>query len=210
MNERDPESSMRKPLLAIAAAACILVALIWTQSGTSVDRSLTSEPQYTAGGSETCRECHGSEKDKLLAARAHGDPNILHSPYAEKGCESCHGPASLHVSRARGGAGFPALLSFGDRNTRPEQTAACLNCHANDMGKRKGIDWPGSPHDTPRMTCVSCHRIHAAEDAVSNRDGQLTVCARCHRKTVAEHRESVRRFDRLKCSACHKVHRAGN
>ena len=167
------------------------------------------DAQFTATGTESCLRCHSGERMTLMGETAHGDADDPHAPYAQQGCESCHGPGSLHVSRARGGAGFPALLRFGDKSTRPQQTAACLNCHAEDMGATEGMEWTGSAHDTPRITCVSCHQLHTADNPLIEAKTQTKNCAGCHEDEIAAHprfEDKGIAFDKLMCSDCHDVH----
>jgi DmsE family decaheme c-type cytochrome len=166
-------------------------------------------PQYTSGGTESCLRCHGAATITLMGDTAHGNTANPHTPYAQHGCEACHGPGSLHVSRARGGAGFPALLRFGDRQTRSQQTAACLNCHGKDMGELAGMEWTGSLHDTSRMTCVSCHTLHTTENTLADARQQTDNCNKCHAEQIAAHPRFEDKgivFDRLTCSDCHDVH----
>lgn len=201
---------MRIRLVIVFAAGCALALLLLTQFDFRIAEPEPVEAGFTEGGTEACLKCHGGETMTMIAATAHGDKNNPYTPYAQQGCESCHGPGSLHVSRARGGTGFPALLRFGDRNTRPEQTAACLDCHGKQMGKTGAMKWAGSPHDTPRITCVSCHSIHTTDDPLAEREGQVRVCSRCHARDVSAHPVTGAKFDRLKCSACHDVHVAAS
>jgi DmsE family decaheme c-type cytochrome len=168
-----------------------------------------AEAQYTQDGSEGCLSCHGADRMTLIAATPHGDTNNPDAPFALQGCESCHGPGSLHVSRARGGTGLPALLRFGDRTTRTQQTAACLECHAQDMGGTKGMKWAGSLHDTPRITCVTCHVVHAEENSLADQSKQTAKCARCHKEKITNHKgfgQAGSRFEKLSCYDCHDVH----
>ena len=169
----------------------------------------TSDAQFTAEGSERCLNCHGGDRIALIAESAHGNLDNPNTPFAQKGCESCHGPGSLHVSRARGGAGFPPLPAFEDDGTLRQETQVCIDCHANDMGELAGMQWVGSVHDTDGVTCVSCHESHVVGNALTERKQQLENCAGCHKAQIAAHNRFENRgivFDRLSCYDCHDVH----
>ena len=132
-----------------------------------------------------------------------------HTPVANQGCESCHGPGSLHVSRAAGGAGFPPLLRFNDQGVIAEQTAACVGCHADDMGELQGMAWTGSAHDTDSMTCVSCHEAHIVGNPLTDKQQQYESCKTCHDKQIASHPRFEDKgivIDKLSCYDCHDVH----
>ena len=75
-------------------------------------RSAAPDAQFTSEGSERCLTCHAGESMTAVLDTPHGDATNPHTPFANYGCESCHGPGSWHISRARGGAGFPPLLGF--------------------------------------------------------------------------------------------------
>jgi len=166
--------------------------------------------KFTEQGTERCMECHGGANMTLIAESAHGDKDNPHTPYAQKGCESCHGMGSLHVSRARGGAGFPDLIQFKRRGSTVErQNEACLDCHATDMGALEGMAWADSLHDTGRMTCGTCHTVHTTENAMANAAEQKQNCERCHEEEIASHPRFESKgivFDKLACGNCHDVH----
>lgn len=166
--------------------------------------------KFTEKGTERCLDCHGGAQMTLIADSPHGDINNPHTPYAQRGCESCHGKASLHVSRARGGAGFPDLIQFKRRGAPVQrQNEACLNCHMADMDELAGMAWTGSLHDTGRMTCGTCHTIHVAENAMASASEQKQTCARCHDEQIAVHPKFENKgivFDKLTCGDCHDVH----
>jgi len=172
-------------------------------------RSAAPEAKFAAGGAERCLFCHGGESMTVMAETAHGHTDDPHTPYAKQGCESCHGPGSLHASRARGGAGFPALLVFGENEALSRQTEACIACHGEDMGDLEGIEWAGSAHDTDDMTCVSCHRMHVVGNALQSPEPQRESCAECHSKQITSHSRFEDKgivFDKLSCFDCHDVH----
>ena len=171
-------------------------------------------PSFAEDGIEACLRCHSGEKMRAIVASPHGDTETPGSPFAEHGCESCHGPGSIHVSRAHGGRGFPPLTTFGrgkDVSPREEQIHACLACHANEKTGTKRIGFIGSVHDKRTINCSTCHKAHAETDPISNKDQQAKTCYRCHRKQKEEHPrfegKSIN-FDALSCSTCHDVHYA--
>ena len=199
--------------VAVAATltAALLIAGIVPQSGHAQSNRAraTAEAQFTAEGSERCLSCHGGERMSSVAETAHGMLENPHTPFANQGCESCHGPGSLHVSRAAGGAGFPVLTKFGDDGVVAEQTGACTSCHEKDMGDLEGMAWQGSVHDADDMTCVSCHTVHTADNSLDEPQEQLATCSGCHEQQIATHSRFEDKgivFDNLSCYDCHDVH----
>ncbi len=174
----------------------------------------TRTPSFADGGSEACLRCHSGEKMRAIVSSPHGDTETPGSPFAEHGCESCHGPGSIHVSRAHGGRGFPPLTTFGrgkDVSPREEQIHACLACHANENTGAMRIGFIGSVHDKRTINCSTCHKAHVVTDPISNKDQQAKTCYRCHRKQKEEHPRFEGKsidFDALSCSTCHDVHYA--
>jgi predicted CXXCH cytochrome family protein len=170
-------------------------------------RSHLPQAKFTDKGVQGCLRCHAGEEMEVIEETAHGNAHDPHAPYAQHGCESCHGPGSLHASRARGGAGFPPLTDFGrGGDPVPQQLAACLDCHGTAMGDVAGMEWSGSLHDTGRITCSTCHRIHSTENAMADQTRQRENCARCHEKQIVNHHRLGGRFERRICYDCHDVH----
>lgn len=167
---------------------------------------------YTKEPTESCLRCHSGEKMRAIAASPHGDTGIQESPATKHGCESCHGPGSIHISRAHGGKGFPPLTRFDRRSSqspRDEQLHACLFCHADESMGEKQIVFMGSAHDRPNINCSTCHSVHTESDPISNKENQDRTCGRCHRRDIREHprfEEKSIDFDSLNCSTCHDVH----
>ncbi len=169
-------------------------------------------PTYTEGGSEDCLRCHSGERMRTVLASPHGNDQNPASPASANGCESCHGPGSIHISRAHGGRGFPPLISFGrgsGASDREVQIEVCLGCHA-EAGVGKGlITFRGSPHDRRTINCSTCHSIHEETDPMRVKDQQRSTCNRCHRRHIDEHRRFEDKgidFDALSCWTCHDVH----
>ncbi len=170
---------------------------------------LEADVQYTVGGTERCLDCHGGETMTIVGETPHGNLENPHSPYSQRGCESCHGPGGTHSSRAGGGAGFPSLLSFEGTDDIPEQNIACMNCHAETLGELEGFAWAGSPHYNAGMSCQDCHQSHSTDRPMEDMAEQRANCADCHRRHIRRHPkfEDVGIvFDEVPCSECHNVH----
>ncbi len=169
-------------------------------------------PVFTIEGSASCLRCHSGEKMRAIAASPHGDTVTRGSKATAPDCESCHGPGSIHISRAHGGRGFPPLTQFGRQKSdspREEQLHACLSCHADESLGERRVVFIGSAHDRSTINCSTCHTAHAETDPVSARETQRKICARCHRRDITNHpRFEDKRidFDALSCSTCHDVH----
>lgn len=170
-------------------------------------------------GSKECEQCHDQiYKDFQTADHARliaQGPNALSA-----GCESCHGPASLHSDS--GGevkppftftAGRPASDSFGARTPVPPGRSvenACFRCHADIRGK---FSLP-SHHPVPegRLSCTDCHPPHKGSvyfaggtSLVSETDGCLS-CHPAQRGPYAFEHEAMREG----CTACHTAHGSVN
>lgn len=195
--------------LGLLALAGLLLA---ANGAAAAESSRVPEAHYTDTGAEGCMRCHAGDSMVVLLETAHGDQTEPRAPFGgnQAGCEACHGPGSLHVSRARGGAGFPPLAQFG-RGGDPvaDQLGLCLGCHGDTLGEHPGMAWSGSLHDTGRMTCSSCHTIHTNENVLVQRDAQIENCTRCHEEQIEGHDRFEGRgivFERLTCHDCHDVH----
>ena len=169
-------------------------------------------PVYTEEGVEACLSCHYGETMQAIAASPHGNVTNPATPYSTKGCESCHGPGSFHVSRAHGGKGLPQLLSFGHgpgRSSRQEQLGACLACHENERSGSPMIGFTHSVHDVSSINCSRCHVVHTQTDPNSDASRQAGICLACHRKQKDGHPLIGRKpvdFGAMTCSTCHDVH----
>jgi DmsE family decaheme c-type cytochrome len=196
--------------LAISVTLLGLLACLSQAQAEQERLRVSTDAQFTAEGTKQCLRCHGGDKIAVIQQTPHGDTDHPDSPASNHGCESCHGPGSLHISRARGGAGHPILLQFKDGldNTKA-QTTACLDCHAQILGDHEAMSWRGSAHDTEDITCSSCHQVHVATNALKVRDNQVTNCSDCHEKQMKSHRTFADKginFDQLTCFDCHDVH----
>ena len=171
--------------------------------------SVHREQVYTGGGAEACLRCHSGEKMRAVADSAHGNMENMYTPLSTQGCEACHGPGSIHISRAHGGAGFPKMINFGRGKSfspRDDQVEACLACHKDDEGGTSVIEWYSSSHNRKNINCSTCHSVHEALDPMQDADQQVAKCNRCHRKDIEKHEhfeDSNIDFDSMSCGTCH-------
>ena len=165
------------------------------------------QAQYTTEGVERCISCHAGEPMQLMAKTVHGNKENPQTPYATHGCESCHGPGSFHVSRARGGVGFPLLMAFRQGEPREQHIEACISCHGKELGKREAMNWTGNIHDSIGMSCVNCHQLHTKNDPMKDQQKQREKCAQCHSGQLDAHNKMSISLDKMKCIGCHDIHK---
>jgi predicted CXXCH cytochrome family protein len=220
-NQKSSRGKARKfqRMLIIAASAMALVLVVISCS--TVKRSVVQLPNIPGAeyiGSKECEQCHDriyrdfatADHARLIAA----GPNSLNA-----GCESCHGPSSLHAQS--GGevkppysfaSGRPQGSSFGARaaSHARETEALCFQCHADVRGQ---FGLP-SHHPVPegRLTCVDCHSPHKGSIHAGGGTSLLSEnesCLRCHTAQrgpyVFEH-EAMREG----CTSCHQPHGSVN
>lgn len=212
-------ATWKRWLVASLAAVVLLVGLVACRT---INRSvvvLPNVPGAEYAGTQACAECHDEiVRDFVTAdhARLIADgPNALHA-----GCESCHGPSSLHV---QGGgdpkppysftAGRPQSSSFdavyGIDRARTVETV-CFDCHSNVRGQ---FNLP-SHHPVPEghMSCTECHSPH--KGSIHKGGGtallaQNDACLRCHSAQRGPHvfeHEALREG----CITCHTAHGSVN
>ncbi len=162
------------------------------------NRTMIAPPQIPGAkfvGSKDCAECHAditknfgdATHAKLQAHGTHGATEI--------GCESCHGPGSVHAKKG-GGAG-----TIVNPTKNPE---TCFQCH---LDKRGEFALPNA-HPLGKVTCSDCHDPHKG-DAIMGGGTKLGAanesCLKCHEAQrgpyVFEH-EALRES----CTTCHNPH----
>lgn len=150
-------------------------------------------------GPETCAECHSDHFEQINNTK-HGKAGDPHSPFADWGCETCHGPGGNHVLNDA-----PAAISFvKDPAPTSIRNAVCLHCH---QGEERS-EWHASIHESEDLACNTCHSIHKP-DKVLERTTQTEVCYTCHKDKRAQSFSAYRhpiREAKVICSDCHNPH----
>jgi predicted CXXCH cytochrome family protein len=204
-----------RALALLPGAAILLLVVISCRSVSRQAVMLPNVPGAKYIGSKECEQCH-EEIYKNFATADHArllaeGPNAINA-----GCESCHGPASLHSDS--GGEvkppysftpGRPRSTSYGGSLAVPTQRATetvCYTCHAEVRGQ---FDLPNH-HPVPegKMSCFECHSPHkgsAVRGGGTALHTQDENCLQCHPSQrgpyVFEH-EAMNEG----CTTCHTPH----
>lgn len=199
----------------LAAAVFLAFAAISCRTVSRVAVKLPDVPGAKYIGSKECEQCH-EEIYRNFQTADHavltmGGPNVLNA-----GCESCHGPGSIH-SESGGETkppysftpGRPMVASFGANPALPNARAVetvCFNCHAEVRGQFN----LSSHHPVPegRMSCIECHPPHKGNAHLGGSTAlksQDDTCLKCHPTQrgpyVFEH-EAMHEG----CTSCHGAH----
>jgi len=188
--------SARGLILTLLAVAAVLVASPLLRAAPQEEAA----PEKTYVGSETCAACHDQVAVEL-AGTPHGKAGFEQlSPY---GCESCHGPGSLHAEDPDNVAWRPTLTGKSPR----ELSAMCTDCH--DDGNQRF--WQGSRHDVRGLACTDCHSVHAFKSDVAQLQAATAMeqCYTCHKDVRAETWKNSHhpiREGKISCADCHNPH----
>jgi DmsE family decaheme c-type cytochrome len=167
----------------------------------------TSSSERTYLGQEVCVACHRNENDHW-SHTVHAKVFLTNpsNDMAAKGCESCHGPGSEHITDVLSKS---KIISFTrDSGYSPiEQNAICMTCHAG----RERIHWRGSPHQSNDLACADCHNPMASlsDSGLLRKEAIHDTCFGCHQKQRLEFRKRSHMplFEgKVSCSDCHNPH----
>ena len=197
---------MRRPLVfVLALISCSLIMLVSA-------RAPSSQASPTNVGSETCKGCHEAQWTAFqqnVHHRAEIDAAVIAD---QAGCESCHGPGSLHVEAGgdKSNPGFASIRNF--KTMKPgDASATCVTCHKSG-GQ---FHWDQSAHARNDVSCVQCHSIHHAKSAGGG--PMLTakdvnhLCITCHkdkRTSMARSGHMPLKEGSMNCADCHNPHGA--
>lgn len=172
-------------------------------SCSTVNRTVMAPPSVPGAqfaGSESCSQCHQAITEHFDTA-THSRLKAAGPNAANIGCESCHGPASIH--NQSGGARGTII----NPRKSPE---TCFQCHLEMAGRFQLASH--HPVIEGKVSCGDCHNPHKGP-AIIGGGTSLSVeqdtCGRCH---VAQRGPFVFEHEALRegCTTCHQPHGSVN
>ncbi|HEX7078351.1 MAG TPA: DmsE family decaheme c-type cytochrome [Candidatus Eisenbacteria bacterium] len=190
-------------------AATLLVAAPALAQGEGANAGTNTSATYV--GSKACAKCH-EEQVEAFTKNPHYGAAIDANPNGEPtvGCESCHGPGSLHVA-ADGDDSDPRFKTIWNLKgmKAPDVNKVCGTCHRTG----EQFYWAQSAHAHNDVSCRDCHSIHDSKDPGGEKLLQATsatdLCVKCHHDKRAELVHTAHmpvREGSMTCADCHNPH----
>jgi len=148
-------------------------------------------------GNESCSDCHDNTED--FQGTIHGRIADFEVVGLNKGCESCHGPGSIHVESED-----PADILNLKNMPKGQVSAVCLECHTSGTL----MEWQGSDHAMNDVSCIDCHQVHSQKRKLLAKS-EPKLCNDCHldirAKTLYPSHHPIKE-GKMVCSDCHQAH----
>jgi len=150
-------------------------------------------------GTDTCIVCHTKQSGEFRGSihSAFYLPEGVNKQGEEvhkgEGCESCHGPGSLHIA----GRGDKTQILKGDWR-------ACVACHLEKAAKLRSRYH--HPIAEGRMSCTACHNPHDAKKPVFKVEEENSKCFECHPAKRGPWTYTHAPVTDDGCTACHDPH----
>ena len=155
-------------------------------------------------GSEACQACHEDIFNSWVKSPHHIVEITPKRGFKGRGCESCHGMASLHA-----GSGDASLVRNPAKLTAALADKICLSCHLNQPTHVGRLQ---NSHANSSVSCVTCHKIHAngPNGLVVRKPREINAqCAGCHQNVWAQFQKpNHHRLPEgaMSCIDCHNPH----
>lgn len=207
---------MRKRILVTMASVLFAIGCTQiTEKRANIVQVPTPEKGATYVGTEMCLGCHEEYgKDKYNVHNRIKQFEVAGG--YQVGCESCHGPGSVHVDT---GGDPTKILRFpkkGSKNqnengimTAQEISTVCSTCHHTG----DHLNWASSAHAQTDVSCTSCHDIHHNPNKQLLTMNERELCASCHQDINAQMyfpSHHPIKEGKMKCSSCHNPHGSNN
>ncbi len=207
MNRTKRNASKMIPILGAVLSAGLTFVLSTVAAGQTQPAAKQTPPaKATFIGSETCAGCH-EDQANWLKGSVH-DEAVTAKSYERGGCESCHGPGSIHAENPS----KENILTFSTESP-DRRSNACLSCHAKKPGLR---DFHRTKHRINRVSCDQCHAGRTSQAFHSMRTLQdsgiglgAALCESCHSEKRADFSMPFRhRVEEglVACVDCHGEH----
>jgi predicted CXXCH cytochrome family protein len=158
---------------------------------------------------DECLDCHE------LAAISPGG-TVVHPPFGEKDCGSCHadhGDEKRLFLTEEGNAlcgqchdFASAAFLWGHRRITPTGKASCTGCHDPHRAPRKKLLRAALHGPLKDGACEKCHRSDGKLLIPINRD----FCFMCHQRASFARKEVHEPLRKAQCLGCHDPHGSGH
>ena len=146
-------------------------------------------------GSESCAMCH-SDQYKGFDDEPHAAFAVVKeegsNPTGE-GCESCHGPGSLHASDP-----------YNEEKILMGNPERCMKCHL-DKKMKFNLRY-NHPVPSGRMSCTDCHNPHENKRPVHRAQDINQSCFECHPEIEGPWTFPHQAVEKDGCVVCHDPH----
>jgi DmsE family decaheme c-type cytochrome len=164
------------------------------------------KPAVTSPLGDRCAKCH-KQVVQDFPYDQHGRSAHFTDGDEKAGCDSCHGNGEKHRRDPK-----PNDILNPGKMAPKEASETCLTCHARDSHTHS---WRGSPHDTAKLGCLSCHSAHrfASAKAMLVKLSETETCLTCHtdlKKAFYQRSTHLIRTElretKVGCVSCHNPH----
>jgi len=177
--------TVRFGVLLLAVAVCGVLVSCVTMQSTQVIPPIIPGAEFV--GNDNCAACH-EKVAKAFPRSVHAKVHVKDAAMqGATGCESCHGPGSLHAD-SEDADKAATIINPG------KSSDACYRCH---IEKEAEMKLPYShPVEAGKMTCNDCHDPHGADAQKPAGLAMARVndgCRECHKEQTRPHLYETKR-----------------